>query len=533
LACITSTFDLSLLDVDSGTAHLIKKELFRPQSFYDLLAWLLIQLHQGDFAWANMGFSPDAHYFAAGRGETAIALVVATRSTIPLRGRVGELLGEGFAFLGPDRLIGVGRKDSKRSAVVRFPSGEQISSVVLAQQQLAAPAHGNYALLRPLRDYPVGVLDLATGKILIANKTPALDVYDQIFVGERRDCELGLYEVGNGLPLALAALPQSPLGPLHAAAVSPDLKWLAISEKNRGAIWNLSSAKRMYYLRGFRGAYFDGDQAMYADFPKWERLERSIGRMDLTAQEMRDGISVGQDPVEQYGRYLLARKRATKDQDLSRGVNVGVRDIRNGATLWSTDFQKEVPTISIEPDQNTMILQWPLNAEAARDEIEKDPARKGQLERIKEREKSYLVEVLDAASGNKQGEILVDTQNGAFRIEAAFVAGDSVLITDNTARTLVYSLSTGVVRGRLFGKTLAFSRSAGLLCIQNEVGQLILYQSVSLEKRDELDFSSPISLARFSGDGKRLFVLTANQTAFILDVSTLSQAAAEAATAGH
>ncbi len=38
-----------------------------------------------------------------------------------------------------------------------------------------------------------------------------------------------------------------------------------------------------------------------------------------------------------------------------------------------------------------------------------------------------------------------------------------------------------------------------------------------MEKRDRFVFSSPISVAGFSADGRRLFVLTANQTAYWLD----------------
>ncbi|MGH9603926.1 MAG: hypothetical protein ACRD24_16225 [Terriglobales bacterium] len=38
-----------------------------------------------------------------------------------------------------------------------------------------------------------------------------------------------------------------------------------------------------------------------------------------------------------------------------------------------------------------------------------------------------------------------------------------------------------------------------------------------MEKRDQYVFPSPVSLARFSEDGKKLFVLTANQTVYWLD----------------
>ena len=57
------------------------------------------------------------------------------------------------------------------------------------------------------------------------------------------------------------------------------------------------------------------------------------------------------------------------------------------------------------------------------------------------------------------------------------------------------------------------------MCVENERGKLAVYDLASLEKRDEFTFTHPVSLTSFSQDGKRLFVLTANQAVYVLDVS--------------
>jgi hypothetical protein len=44
-----------------------------------------------------------------------------------------------------------------------------------------------------------------------------------------------------------------------------------------------------------------------------------------------------------------------------------------------------------------------------------------------------------------------------------------------------------------------------------------------MEKRDEFIFTRPISMLRFSQDGRRLFVLTVAQTVYILDVSPIAK----------
>jgi Tol biopolymer transport system component len=122
---------------------------------------------------------------------------------------------------------------------------------------------------------------------------------------------------------------------------------------------------------------------------------------------------------------------------------------------------------------------------------------------------------------------LIDTGKGSFRLANAFAAGDWVGVTDTQNRVLVYSLRTGEQRGRVFGGYGTISLQAGLLCVENEIGKIALYSLNNFEKRDEMVFSSPISMLRFSPDGRRLFVLTGNQTVYLLDVSSLASTAAK------
>ena len=85
-------------------------------------------------------------------------------------------------------------------------------------------------------------------------------------------------------------------------------------------------------------------------------------------------------------------------------------------------------------------------------------------------------------------------------------------------RVLVYSLADGEQKGRFFGGRPTVSKAANLLSVENERGQLIVYDLATMAKRDEFTFNSPVALTRFSPDGKRLFVLTANQTAYTLNL---------------
>jgi hypothetical protein len=94
---------------------------------------------------------------------------------------------------------------------------------------------------------------------------------------------------------------------------------------------------------------------------------------------------------------------------------------------------------------------------------------------------------------------------------------------------LVYSLKTGEIKGRVFGGYATISPVGDLLCVENESGKLTIYDLKTMEKREQIIFSSPVALVRFTEDGRRLFVLTSNQTAYLLDTTAIARSPAVAA----
>jgi WD40 repeat protein len=160
-----------------------------------------------------------------------------------------------------------------------------------------------------------------------------------------------------------------------------------------------------------------------------------------------------------------------------------------------------------------------LKDEAARLEIKSDARLSQQMASMKEKEGDYLVQILNAQTGSELGNLLIETGKGSFRLSSVLASGDWIVVADTQNRVLVYSLKTGQLTGRAFGGYATVSPATNLLCVENETGKLALYYLKGMEKRDEFVFSSPISMLRFSPDGQRLFVLTSNQTAYLLNVS--------------
>jgi len=542
MACLDPELSLNLYDVATGTQIFQKKEFYLPNPIEMILVRLASLFNEEgqdieEVDWINMAFSPDEHYFAAGarstgvgvtedsirffREDNAIAIDLTTRQPVSLRGPLKKLIAGGFVFLGPDRLIGIDRHDAKKSGIVSFPGGEVIEQTLLGGRTLAAATHGNYVVARPIQNFPAGVVDLNSKKIIIASKVSPLDVYDQLFVAERTNGEIGLYATETREVRAVLTLPKSPLGRLRSSALSDDLNWLAVSQRSRGAIWNIAKGERAYLVRGFRGGYFADDNAFYADFPRFEQDERGIGRLDLTRRDVTRGADLTDSHATQHGRFFVALKPAKNDGGFDKNVNLELRDVKNYSVVWSRNFPKEAPRVWMSSHQPLMVLTWPVATAAAQAEIKSDPALAKQLAALKEKEGDYFVQVLDSQTGKLAGRLLIETGKGSFRITQAFATADSVVVSDNQNRTLVYSLSTGEQRGKIFGTGASVAPASKLLCLENEPGRLSVYSFTSLEKLDEFTFSSPVSLTRFSGDGTMLFVLTADQTVYHLDVSSL------------
>ena len=544
LACLNTDFDLDLLDVASDQSVMHKKEFFAPN--FSEYVWMLSALYnRGSSSSAlglhllEMSFSPDGHYFVAGfygllglgahrYGVSSVALDMRTLSKVSLPDNIQELVTEGFAFVGNDRLIGLNRSNNKKSALVTFPEGQVVSEITLWPTRMTSATRGDYLLVSPVREYPLGVIDLNTKVITKVNLQPALDIYNDIFVAELRSGELGLYRMEKNTLLATATLPNVSLGRVRVAELSPDMKWLALSSRSRGGVWNLNTNEAAIYVRGFRGGFVSRDGYFYGDFPKFETAERNIAKFDLATGDVTPGAKIELDNTTQIGPFVVVIKSAKGNVkegefvDYRKNVMLDILDARGMNKLWSKTFPKEAPRVWVGSQSGTVALVWDVKDEAAVAAIKDDPRLSQQLTAMKEKEGDYFLQILDAQNGNELGKLLIETGKGSFRLSGVLAAGDWVTLTDTQNRVLVYSLKTGELKGRAFGKSAAVSPANNLLCVENERGSLAVYDLKTMEKLDQFVFSSPVAAARFNMDGRQLFVLTSNQTAYILNTAALT-----------
>ncbi|MDQ5846152.1 MAG: M48 family metalloprotease, partial [Acidobacteriota bacterium] len=535
LACLDSEFGLSLIDIQSGSPVFEKKSFTRPGFFevFSMLFAVLVSEQTADLderEFINMSFSPDGHYFLAGDRSMSVNAVgfstdvqslvydLTTRQTISVKGDFKNVLSSGFAFVGPDKIIGKNLENSKKAGLYGFPSGQVIEHFEMFGATLKSVTLGNYVLLQNYGKLSGAIMDLSSRRVFNVSQRPVLDGYEDTVASERRNGELGLFGLKGGQP-QVAALPQGVLGRLYAADVTPDFKWLAVSGYSRGAVWDLSEGKMVLYVRGFRGVHIEEDGTGYADFPKLDQVARTIARLDSNTKTVTGGSAIDGGIVNQSGPYLTRIKPAKEGGSAWENVTLEISSVRGLAPLWSIAFRTERPWFWVAPGDHTITLLWTLRSKAASTEIKSSPELQRQMAAIKEKEGDYLIKSLDLHTGKVLGQLLVETGKGSFRIKEVFTSGDWVVVVDTQNRVLIYSLKDGRQVGKVFGKRPTISVPGNLLSVETDEGVLTLYDLNSFAKRQQFSFSSPVAMTRFSFDGKRLFVLTANQNVYLVDVS--------------
>lgn len=546
LACINGEYDLVLVDIATGDHILERNHFYKPKLEVEggISSFRIIfQIN-----YLNMEFSPDGRYFlAAAKNGNSLAFEIATRQEVPLRGAAKEAVGASFTFLDSDRIVGVGGQQGRNSVVARFPGGELIQHVDLGSSQPSRVAHGNYLLLRPIRDYAVGVLDLETNEIVRASKDPALDIYDKNCISQLKSGELGMFE-GTAKPVATLMVPRGPMGRLHATAVSEDFSWLAVSFSQHGAIWNLTNGQMAFNLRGFNGAWFGDDGALYAEFPKDDKSGHTVAHVNLSSHAFTDAQKLDQETMVQRGPFLVnlhppgKAKPADADtkhesnyatsegidfrfsdiiQDAPHNEVLDVSDVLNGSLLWSIPFPKEVPRIFWDVPSDRVSFVW--QGSGAGVKAERQRAADASTIPVSNKDSNYVVEVVQLSTGKVRGGVEIDTHENAFRISGIWAAGDYVLVSDSFGRQTAYSLGDHRLIGRIVGRVVGFiAAPQPIVVIEPGHGRLQFYDPTRLIPLDELTFSRALSLIRFTSDGKRLFVVKSDQVAYLIDVSQIT-----------
>jgi WD40 repeat protein len=519
LACLGQNMTLSVYDVPTGETVLQVEKFFNLEneaySYRNLFA-LLFFLGRGNIV--TMRFSPDGHYFAASsrtEGEVAYDLIARKKLNIP--GALRTALSYVFTFVGQDRIVGLDPHNQEKSPLLEFPSGKLVEHLPLGGDVLLPATNPNYLLIGPLKERPIGAYDLTQKKIVFANRSTAVDIWNDVAASERLNGEIGVYKLGEAKPNSVMTPPLGKLGTLKAFAASPDLRWIAMSGGSRGGEWDIEKNARILLTRSFRNAAFAPNSKILVDFPKFEKNDRQIVVLMAGSREpVRDVAAGEKDAVDFVGNVYL-RMKSRDDKPSLRGVVLEARDATTDQQVWARNFPKQGPGVFVSAAGERLIFLWSSKSDGVREEMKSSPKLAERWKNVNLGDGDVFAEVISAQDGAALGGVVIHTGKYSFTPEHADAVADSLIVTDNRNRLLVYSLTTGEVQTRLFGSRPRLSRDGTRLCLTNGRGQLSLYDMRSLKRTAEFSFSAPVSSHEFSGDGTKLMVLTNDQTVFVLD----------------
>ncbi len=513
-ACIAFN-QVRVLDLDANA------ELGHRTYTLDPFAILLSLLSANARHPVHGAFSPDGSAFLAGTSKTSgccepWAFDLHERSEMSIGKPLRGLIGGGFGFLAPDRIVVMNPHDIKQSGVFTWPDGKYVDKFTIPDFPFTPATKAPVLLIRPFKDYAVAAMDLQKKALFLVSFNPALDFYDSTDAAERRNGEVALYSDRNVKPFATLNLPQADLGHLRSAAHSPNFEWLAFSTKSRSEIWNLHTGRAAMYLP-FDGGSISEKGVLTTTFERLEKGTENQGdklvhiraSIDLNTSSEISSTKLPEKKEEGKSVQFAGRFEITLTTNLPKDkCTVQVKDTVSGRELWSREFE--------DPRQwyvgNALVFDFAGDGRGAERIFKQSPELREQAGSFHKREIASLLDVVALDTGAPLGRVLME--NATVGFESVHVAGRTLFIEDSNGRTLAYSLDKGDRAGQQFGEVLAVDPARGLAAIENEPGTVVVF-TPSMRKMAEFVFPGDVLYAGFDKAGERLLAVTRAQEVFI------------------
>jgi WD40 repeat protein len=577
LVCFDLGLNLNVIDTRTGKRVWEKKEFYR-LTFFELFSWLTSANEDRGGSrdrFFHIEFSPDSRYVAVARTnqsrisfksswasveseDTLLGLDLNTLKPLNTGGELKSVTKRPFVFLDSSRILGMASSKLNESGTFSFPEGKRLAKFDLAATELKSTSNSKYVIVKPMATAQLGVFDVSKGAIVGVWNKADTTLWDNLILFESTSGEVAVSEVRYDeekktlihKKVGTIEIPVASIGKLYAADVSDNLQWLALSSKTRGAFWNLSSGERKMYVRGFRGSVLANSGAGVSDFPKLAPLNRSLVLIDPGSNATEVLHELPEKGAKQYGRFVLIRQSLKEpkkseegksnpgipgsdanvnDRSLSREVRFELRNFVDSKVVWSREFLKEAPRFFFDEFSGRLILYWTLGSEVGKARLKEDAAVAARAKELGNKDDDYLMEIVDAFTGKTIGTMLLETGKGSFDIEFGFSEGNWLVLRDTNNRILAYSVKDGELRHRFFGAFAAVNPVKNQIVVENHPGELTFYDLDTGDSQARLNFGNRTVFIRYTLDGKKLFVLSGEQTAYAFEVDRLAAVAPQRA----
>jgi hypothetical protein len=525
MACVSfngSSVWLKLVDVGTG------RVLYQDLHFfdYDYGAENAPGAFNRNFQ-ALMRWTRDGHYFVAASGSVAMAYDFQLHRAVQLQKTLSGLSQQRFAFVGSDKLVSTcdwsfktgTPEDTYKMCYTTFPGGQTLGRFQLPRGWLAGVTAGDRLLFGPVNNAAALLLDPATGKVGREFQEETVDLAARQLAAERPPGGLAVGALDG--KMENVDLPATPLATLEASAFSPNGRYLAVSDRARGAEWDLATGKRIVLSSPFRSVAADDQGKLQVQFIHHELKPSIDASIDRRAHKYVNGLTSAGDPV-QFGSIRIHFKPRSMEQTLDENVDLEAYDALSEAHLWSTRFDYEIPVI-VPSDGNRLlfITGWKSktgNEEASRNK--KTLIRTSDKPRQLLNDEGTLVEIVSSRTGAVEHALVAPQLRSSRREErTAALFGSKIAIYGNNNDTTVYRVSDGARMLAFFGRALAGDDSLGMIAATNRPQQLTVYSVGTGKILASVALDQEALAARFIPQQKQLLVLTAAQHVYRLDLA--------------
>ncbi len=530
LACVSYFGDsvwLKLTDISTG------RMLYQNLHFYDVNGNTgnIITIFNSRFQ-ALMHWSRDGRYFVATSGVAAMAYDLNNHTTVHLAGSLSNLSQERFAFVGSNKMLSTcdwsykegAAGETYRMCYTTFPDGKSLGNFQLPLGWLANIAGGgDFLLFGPSNNAAAVLLDPATAKVGAEFRNETVDLLGDELATEMQDGGIGIGKLGG--KLQSVDLPITPLAAVEASAFSMNGRYLALSDRARGAEWDLSTGKRMAVTLPFRAVAVDEAGKLEAAFVNHE-LKPSINpSLDRLMHKYVPGLSRMSDPM-QFGTVRIRLKPRGPIGAIDQDVELGAYDAQTEARLWSKHFVYDLPDIVSADGDKTLFV---MDRESATG-IDQASHNSKQLIHAADLTRQFLnpqgtlVEVIANRTGRVERAIIAPQLGSAQHEErTAGLFGSLLAVYGNNNDTTVYRLSDGARLVGFFGRALAGDDGLNMIAATNRPQELDIYDCVHGKLLASYLLDHELIAARFLPEQRQLLVLTATQHVYRLDLSKLPE----------
>ena len=513
----TSPLDLIMLDAASGDVLLKKDDFFVP-TFGFATELNLVNALDLPVDLVPSSFSADGNTILIGPSLSKLAFDLRTRTAIKVKKGLTVDLAGAYAFVGNDKVMGVGRSVAD-SGLFSFPDGVRLKSIPFSLANLQSASNGDYVLSHDIKDYAAGLFDVDTAKFAIVSKSPAMDVWDDTLLNENADGSIILHKLSDKtIPDQTTSLPLSPLARALVATVSDDGRFLAISSRTRGGVWDLRTGERVLLSLRFTSAVFAPDDSVYIEFPKQDKQDRGIVHFAF-APFSATPVAYKLETEAHMTHSGIQEWKPSADK---KSVDLIVHNPVDNSVLWQQTFdnmQFGHTSSTIVPGE--ILAAYALKSDFAKTRIGASATLAKQADQVENRDKGGLLQVLDSATGKVLHETVLQIPLDYEGLVGIHVVGDLLYLTGRANRTVVYSAITGAQIRQMFGTLIAADPTSGRICLTNRADEAIVYDSQGTELA-HFNMGSPLRYAVFNSSGDRLILLTADQKVRTMEIASAS-----------